>query len=306
MNTNFFGTIKFFCQKYGLKPRSWKGQNFLVDKKVLDEIIKTADLKKGDVVLEVGPGFGVLTQELAKRVKKVIAIEIDKNINKALEDILKNYKNIEIVEGNILKFQIRNSKSEILNKFKIQNLKQLNLPDNYKIVANIPYSITGHFLRKFLEENPKPEKMILMVQKEVAERIVARPGKMNLLSISVQFYGQPKIISYVFKKSFYPQPEVDSAIIKISKIGQGFGKDFSLEETKEFFRIVKIGFSSPRKQLHNNLIKGLKVEGKKLKKIFEELNFDYDIRAQELTMEDWIKLKKASLTFYKKSCMIYI
>jgi len=272
--------IKLFCQKCNLQPKSWQGQNFLIDQKVLDKIITVADLKKNDLILEVGSGFGVFPQELAKRVKKVIAVEIDKNIVRVLRDILKNYKNVEIIEGNILK---------------------IVPPKVDKIVANIPYSITGNFLRRFLEAKSKPKEMILLIQKEVAERIVAKPGEMSLLSVAVQFYSQPEIISYVSKKSFYPQPAVDSAIIKISQIGRRFNKDLSSEEIKDFFSLVRIGFSNRRKQLHNNLAVGLKIENKKIgqkisgqvKKILEDSNFNPKIRAQELCINDWLKLRKA-------------
>lgn len=267
--------IKTLCSRYALVPKSWQGQNFLIDQKVLDKIISVSGLKKEDIILEVGPGFGVLTKELAKRVKKVISVEIEEKLIKALKNILKDYKNVEIKEGDILK---------------IPNTQFLI--SNYKIVANIPYSITAHFLRKFLENEPKPQEMILLVQKEVAQRIIAKNKDASLLSVSVQFYGQPEIIDFVLSNSFYPEPEVDSAIIKIGKIGKGFSQNLSPEEIKGFFRIVKIGFSSRRKQLHNNLAAGLRIEGEKIKEILENLGFNQQVRAQELSIEDWVKLAK--------------
>jgi len=267
--------IKSLCSKYALVPKSWQGQNFLIDQKVLDRIISVSGLKKEDIILEVGPGFGILTKELAKRVKKVITVEIEEKLVKALKNILKDYKNVEIMQGDILK---------------ISNVQFL-IP-NYKIVANIPYSITAHFLRKFLEGDAKPQEMILLVQKEVAERIIAKNKDASLLSVSVQFYGQPEIIDFVSSSSFYPEPEVDSAIIKIGKIGKGFSQNLSPEEIKSFFRIVKIGFSSRRKQLHNNLSAGLRLESEKIKEIFGNLGFNQQIRAQELSIEDWVRLAK--------------
>lgn len=277
MNLNSPEAVKSICKKYKVSPQSWKGQNFLIDQKVLEKIVASSGLKKDDTVLEVGPGFGILTQELAKNVKKVIAVEIDKNIIAALKDILKNYNNIEIINEDILKFSINNYQSTI-------NYQQSAI--GFKIVANIPYSITGKFLRKILESEIKPTEMVLLVQKEVGERIIAKAGKMSLLALSVQFYSQPEIIAYVSRKSFFPEPEVDSAIIAISKIKN---QKSNIDE-KEFFRIAKIGFSSPRKQLHNNLSAGLKIADDQIKSIFNELNLNFQIRAQELSVEDWKNL----------------
>lgn len=266
MNLNSPEAIKSICKKYKVSPQSWKGQNFLIDQEVLEKIVTSAELKKDDTILEVGPGFGILTRELAQRVKKVIAVEIDKNLIEALKIILKDYKNVEIIEGDILK---------------IYNL-QFSI---FKVVANIPYSITGKFLRKILESEIKPSEMVLLVQKEVAERIVAKAGEMSLLALSVQFYSQPEIIAYVSRKSFFPEPEVDSAIIKLKIKNQ-----ISKINEKEFFRIAKIGFSSPRKQLHNNLSAGLKIADDQIKSIFNELNLNFQIRSQELSVEDWKNL----------------
>lgn len=288
--------IKFICRKYNLQPKIWKGQNFLIDKKVIDEMIAVADLKKDDVVLEVGPGLGVLTEELAKKVKKVIAIEIDRNIVRALKDILRDYKNIEIMEGDILRLNYEMNNLESGMSFLRCGLvaapakKTSPTPlSNYKIVANLPYSITAPFLRKFLEGGSGPKEMLLLIQKEVADRITAEPGEMSLLSVAVQFYCQPRIISYVSKKSFYPQPKVDGAIIKIERRRAAL-KRGAAEET--FFKLFKIGFSSRRKQLRKNLSAGLKMEDNKIRQIFEELNFDFNMRAQELNVEDWIKLNE--------------
>jgi len=277
MDLNSSEAIKSICKKYKVKPQSWKGQNFLVDQEVLEKIVAAADLKKDDTALEVGPGFGILTKELAQRVKKVIAVEIDRNIVEALKTILKDYKNVEIIEGDILRLQIANCKLQI----------------GFKIVANIPYSITGKFLRKILESEMKPSEMVLLVQKEVAERIIAKAGKMSLLALSVQFYSQTEIIVYVSRESFFPEPGVDSAIIKFKILSQTELNDknqISNINEKEFFRIAKIGFSSPRKQLHNNLSAGLKISDDQIKNIFKELNFNFQIRAQELSVEDWKNL----------------
>jgi len=269
--------MKNLFKKYHLKPNKRLGQNFLISRKVLRRIIQTAELSKKDAVLEIGPGFGILTQELAKKVKKVIAVEKDKKMVEILKKTLKDYKNVEIIHGDILKIQ--NS------KFKIQN---------YKVIANIPYYLTSPLIRLFLEAENPPQEMVLLIQKEVAQRICSQPPKMSLLAVSVQFYSQPKIISYVSKKSFWPQPKVDSAIIRIGQIKKP--KNINI---KKFFQIVKAGFSSPRKQLANNLSQKLNIGREKIKKALTECGLDIKVRAQNLSVEDWIKLS-SNLSFDKR------
>ncbi len=296
-------TIQRLCSQNHIYPSKERGQNFLVDRDVLNKIIESADLKKDDVILEIGPGFGVLTLELAKRVKKVVAVEVDKRLAGALREILKGCENVEIIESDILKLQITN--------YKLQNY-------GYKIVANLPYQITSAVFRKFLENEPRPSEMVVMVQKEVAERICAKPGEMSLLSVSVQFFSKPEIVQVVPRRAFWPEPEVDSAILKISQIQcitdanmgsvaaafrlrnrsikQSGNKDRKLTSgamdslLEFFFRIVKIGFSARRKQLHNNLSAGLHLPDKEVREILIKLGFDPRVRAQGLSMEDWVNL----------------
>src|SRR3989338_8347416 len=173
-------TVKEILTEYKTVPSKGMGQNFLVNKGALEKIIKSADLKKEDVVLEVGPGIGTLTQELAKSVSKVIAIEKDKKMIEILKETLKEFKNVEIIQGDILKL---NPIPYTLNP--------------YKVVANIPYYLTSPLIRKFLEAPQPPSEMVLMIQKEVAQRICAKPPEMSLLAVSVQFYADTKIISQV-------------------------------------------------------------------------------------------------------------
>jgi len=233
------------------------GQNFLIDENVLEKIIESADLDSNDTVLEIGPGLGILTLELAKRVEKVVAVEKDKTLCQVLESILRDNKvyNVEIINEDVLK----------ISDFQFSN---------YKLVANLPYYITSPVIRKFLEAEQKPELMVLMVQKEVGQRIMAKPLHMNLLAISVQFYAEPKIISYVSKNSFYPVPKVDSAIIKI------IPKQIPEIDTEKFFEIVKKGFSAKRKMLKNNL-SGID---------FDQIGLNPKIRAENLSIADWIKI----------------
>jgi 16S rRNA (adenine1518-N6/adenine1519-N6)-dimethyltransferase len=269
--------IKKLSYEYNFRPFSKKGQNFLINPLFYDKIVKTADLSKSDVVLEIGAGFGTLTKELAKKVKKVIAVEIDKKLVEILKKELKDFKNVKLIEGDILKLKF----------------SDLKLKKNYKIVANLPFSITGKFLKKFLAgENRllKPKLMVLMLQKEVAQRIVAKPGDLSLLSIMVQFYSQPKLISYVSKNNFWPKPKVDSAILKIEKIKQ---KVLNKKDEILFFKILKAGFSKPRKYLLNNLFKAGIIKNKKEgEKIFKKVNLALNSRAEELKIEDWLNLFK--------------
>lgn len=277
--------VKFICQAYGIWPQRSKGQNFLISRKVLDKIVKAADLSKNDTVLEVGPGLGILTEALIKRVKRVISVELDKKLFAFLQVKFKEVKNLELINEDILKFQVSSSKFQ-----------------DYKVVANLPYNITSNFLRKFLSNEPKPSSMVLLIQKEVAERICAQLGKMSLLSVSVQLYGQPAIIQIVGRQNFWPQPEVDSAILKISAIKsqQEITQWLGQISEKEFWQIVKVGFSAKRKQLANNLAAGLKIASQEAKKILKKVNLDPQIRAQNLTPTDWLKLAKSLKNYPNK------
>ncbi len=269
--SNLLPKTREICQIFDIKPSRSKGQNFLINEKIYDDIIESADLKKEDVVLEIGPGLGFLTAKLAKKVKKVIAVELDDKLFQVLQTGIESQgvDNVEVINQDILRFN--------LEKFK---------GINYKVVANLPYNITSIFLRQILSSPYKPELMVLMLQKEVAERIIARPPKMSLLAVSVQFYAQPKIIRKVVAENFWPQPEVDSAIIKID-----INKEKSLiNNEKLFFQMLKIGFSSKRKMLKNNLAAGLKIEQKIVENILLKIGFSPKIRAEGLSVSDWQKL----------------
>ncbi|MDD5032312.1 MAG: 16S rRNA (adenine(1518)-N(6)/adenine(1519)-N(6))-dimethyltransferase RsmA [Patescibacteria group bacterium] len=272
---------KQLCQLYDIRPARSRGQNFLIKEEVYEKIIEAADLKADDTVLEVGPGLGFLTASLAKIVKKVVAVELDDKLAKVLKTglVAQGIKNVEIVNEDILR--IFNFQFSIFNE--IQNPKFKS--GGYKIVANLPYNITSIFLRKFLSDENKPEMMVLMLQKEVAERIAARPPKMSLLAISVQFYSEPEIIEIVPANCFWPKPEVDSAIIKL-KIKN---KKSKMNEA-DFFRMVKIGFSAKRKMLKNNLAAGYHLAAEETEEKVKRAGFNPKIRAQELSLEDWIKL----------------
>jgi len=266
---------KEICHLYNINPSRSKGQNFLVNEKVYGEIIAAANLTKDDVVLEVGPGLGILTSKLAEKAGRVIAVELDDKLAAYLKDGLVNSEvdNIKVFNENILDIDLKNT------KYEIQNTK-------YKIVANLPYNITSVFIRKFLTAEYKPSEMVLMLQNEVAERICAKPGDMSLLALGVQFFAEPEIIAKVPKEDFWPMPQVDSAIIKI-RVKREKIKDVG---EKEFFRIAKFGFSAKRKMLKNNLAGGLHIAPAEAEKMLVAAGFNPKIRAEDLSVEDWKKI----------------
>ncbi len=248
------------------------GQNFLNSKPALEKIVTAAGLTKDDIVLEVGPGKGALTELLLKKAGKVIAVEKDDRLIPYLEEKFAreiSSGNFTLVHGDILEFDPL-----------LYDLK----PNSYKLVANIPYYITGIFIRRFLSEVAQPKTMVLMLQKEVAERIVARDGKESILSISVKTYGTPKIIGIVKAGSFTPAPTVDSAILAIENISKDFFKDSS-EET--FFELLKTGFSSKRKQMLGNLKKMDHIPAHTWQELFLKASIKLDTRAEDLNMETW-------------------
>jgi len=246
------------------------GQNFLKNKSIVRKIIDSANLNAEDVVLEVGPGKGILTEELAEKCKKIVAVEIDKELVKYLKDKFKGNNKIEIINIDILKADI----SKIVSR--------------YKIIANIPYYITSPIIRFFLENEFPPEEMILMVQKEVAERIVAKPGKHSILSLSVQYYADPKLLFYVSRNDFDPMPDVDSAVISIlvDRKQQSANK----KNRDNFFRVIRAGFCAKRKTLANNLANSFHLDKKEVEEKLKISGISGVSRAQELDMKDWEKL----------------
>lgn len=240
------------------------GQNFLINPKVAERIAFEADIAKKDTVLEIGPGTGNLTKFLLLRAKKIIAVEKDDNLVKEL---------IEKFEK-----EIENGKLILLKK----DILEVDMEGSYKIIANIPYNITGAILKKFLAGGNKPESMTLMVQREVAERILAKDRKESLLSISVKAYGEPKILFKVGRGNFYPSPNVDSAVIAVKNISRRIFTENRIKEG-DFWEIVRAGFAHKRKKLSSNLKNLLKKE---------TLASLENKRAEELSLLDWINLAK--------------
>ncbi len=277
--------IREICQIFAIKPSRTKGQNFLVNEHIYDDIVKAAEIKKEDTVLEIGPGLGFLTFKLAAKAKRVIAVELD--------DVLANYLQIGVSAQKTSNVEVYN---EDILRFNLE--KHLPAKTNYKIVANLPYNITSIFLRLFLSASHKPESLVLMLQKEVAERIVATPPDMSLLALSVQYYAEPKIIREVKAGNFWPEPKVDSAVIKlIVKNRPEMSQNSQAAEDKMFFRLAKIGFSAKRKMLKNNLAGGLKIDQKIIADILKKNNFNPLLRAEDLGLDDWLKLFAALREF---------
>jgi len=256
--------IKNICREYGITPSRQRGQNFLINEAIVKEVIQTAELNKDDVVLEIGPGFGILTEKIAVRAKKVLAIEIDKTLVNILKKKFFDFKNAEIIQDDIRCFDS--------DKYGLKK---------YKLIANLPFNLTGFVLRKFLTAKNKPESISLVLQKEIGKKIIAQSGEMTKLSLMVQLYGQVEIIREIKSGNFWPRPKVDSVIVKIRPF-----KRINFDQEK-LFQFIRAGFSSPRKYLLNNLIKSGIIEKDKAIKKFQNLGLNLKIRAEELSVEDW-------------------
>ncbi len=289
------------------KAKKSLGQNFLKSVLAINKIIEAGEIKKDDIILEIGPGKGVLTEKLLEKTSKVIAVEKDKDLIEILSEkfkeeikngklILLNKDILEILVNEELNLFKKETESNFLRGTRISSLNAR--PDHhkkffpllsYKIIANIPYNITGAILEKFLTEEHKPERMVLMVQKEVAERIVAKDKKESLLSISVKLYGNPTIIMKVPKRYFSPSPKVDSAVILISDISNQKLEENKIDE-KNFWEILHRGFAHKRKILLSNLKKNnSKID---FLSIFEKNKIKDKARAEELSLANWISIIK--------------
>jgi 16S rRNA (adenine1518-N6/adenine1519-N6)-dimethyltransferase len=282
------------------KAKKSMGQNFLKSQEALRKMCESGEVCDKDTILEIGPGKGALTEKLLEKAKLVIAVEKDRELIAILKEKFANEiknKKLILVEDDILNFDIR----EIVLKFSSgPRIREDEEPDceknlkpspsfKYKIIANIPYNITGAIFKKFLSGELQPERMIILIQKEVEERIVASDGKESILSLSVKVYGTPKYIMKVHKRFFSPEPKVDSAIIAITNISKNNFKTGVEEEN--FFDIIKAGFAHKRKVLRKNL----ETEQKTLKNIdniFKKLNIDPKTRAEDVKLETWLEISR--------------
>ncbi|HUV90292.1 MAG TPA: 16S rRNA (adenine(1518)-N(6)/adenine(1519)-N(6))-dimethyltransferase RsmA [Anaerolineae bacterium] len=259
-------------EQWDLRPSKGLGQNFLVDPAALEKIVAAAELTPDDVVLEVGAGLGTLTRRLAQEAGRVVAVELDQRLIPVLESVLAGLDNVTLVQGDILELDPTSNFQLPTSNFQ------------YKVVANLPYYITSAVLRHLLEAALKPQRMVLTVQREVAERIVAKPGQMSLLAVSVQFYGQPRLLFRIKPGSFYPSPEVESAVVRVDLHST---PPVPVEETVAFFRVVRAGFAQRRKQLRNTLAAGLRQPPEEVADRLRKAGVDPRQRAEALSLEEW-------------------
>lgn len=270
--------LKELIDTHGFKFSKSLGQNFLIDGNIVRNIVKEAGISKEDYVLEVGPGIGTLTEELALRAKKVVAVEIDKSLLPILDITLGEKENIEIVHGDILKLDIKSLIEEKLGGGPV------------KVVANLPYYVTTPIIARFLEEDLHVDSLTIMVQKEVAQRMVSKEGSKvyGSLSVFVNFYSHPEIVLKVPKSVFMPSPKIDSSVIKLN-----MKKDLPQVERKKFFLVVKASFSKRRKTVLNALSSyGFSLTKDEIRDSLERADIDPRSRAEDLSLEEFVKISK--------------
>lgn len=250
-------------QLAGIKANKGLGQHFLIDAESVDAIIEAAEITSSDTILEVGPGLGVMTDQLAKTGAQIVAVETDRNLVELLNRRLPG--NVRVEEADIMKFNLA------------------TMPTDYKVVANVPYYITSPIIRLLMESKNPPIHSVLLIQKEVAERIAAKPGNMSILALSVQYYADVELVVDVPRDRFYPEPNVDSTVIKLTrKAHPAFEAD-----TAKLFRLIKAGFGEKRKQLRNSLSGGLQMTTEQSAQLIEQAGLTETARAQELSLEQW-------------------
>ena len=270
--------IKEILERHGFRFSKSLGQNFLIDGNIVRKIVSEGNITAEDYVIEIGPGMGTLTEELALRAKKVVAIEIDNTLLPILDETLGKYNNVEIVHGDVLKIDIGKLIEEKLDGGPV------------KVVANLPYYVTTPIIAKLIEDNLNLESIIVMVQKEVAERMEASPGgkEYGSLSVFVNFYSKPEIVVKVPKTVFMPQPKIDSAVIKLT-----IKKELPDVDKVQFFKVVKAAFSKRRKTIINSLSTyGFNIEKETIREALENVNISAETRAENLSVEDFIKISK--------------
>lgn len=272
-------------RRYQLNPKRSLAQNFLTDQTHLAHIVAAAELVATDTVLEIGPGLGSLTQHLAAQAGRVVAVELDNRLIELLREQFANQPHVQIIHGDILELDpgslVQNVAEATLATLPTSDSL---LPTSYKVVANLPYYITSAVLRHLLEAASKPTRIVVLVQKEVAERICAQPGDLSLLAVSVQYYARPTLVHRVPASAFYPPPKVDSAVLRLDVLPTPAVADIAPED---FFRVVRAGFSQKRKQLANTLSAGLHIPKPALVATLEKLGIDPKRRAETLTLAEW-------------------
>ncbi len=271
------GALRALLRRHGLERTNKRlGQHLLISRKALDAVVNAADLTPTDNALEVGAGPGALTVELARRAGRVVAIEMDRDILPVLAETTGPYPNVEIIPRDLLTV----------------DLGAVFGGAPYKFVANLPYYITALIMRRILEAHPRPTLMVVMTQREVAERMVAPAGELSLLGLSVQFYGQPRIVSFVPAGAFYPPPKVESAIVRIDIF-----PTLPLDDTGRglLFSLAHAAFGGKRKQIHNSLAQNLRLSPEQVARWLAVSDIESDRRAQSLSLDDWLRLTHAAL-----------
>jgi 16S rRNA (adenine1518-N6/adenine1519-N6)-dimethyltransferase len=256
----------------GTTPRKSLGQNFLVSKRIQRRILDAADIGLDDVVIEVGPGLGALTGEMVNRARRVIAIELDTGLAEELKRRFADVENLTVACGDART---------------IDYGALLQGEVGYKVVANLPYYAANPIIRRFLESSPKPQLMVVTVQREVARNMAAQPGKMGLLSVGIQLYARPRIVCYVPPRAFHPSPKVSSAVVRLDVLES---LAVVVDDEGAFFHLARAGFSAPRKQLRNALAHGLGVPPAEAEELLCGAGIDHRRRAETLSLEEWGEL----------------
>jgi 16S rRNA (adenine1518-N6/adenine1519-N6)-dimethyltransferase len=265
--------IPFLLKKYGLRPHRGLGQNFLQDPTALEKIVAAAEIGPADTVLEIGPGLGSLTRYLAAAAKSVVAVELDQHLFPPLKSVLSPYDNVRLIHGDILEL----NPSDLIHE------------PGYVVAANVPYYITSAIIRHLLESSSKPRRIVLTVQKEVAQRICETPGDLSLLALSVQVYGKPRVVAHIPAGAFHPAPNVDSSVLSIEIYPAPLIPTDLLEA---FFRLTKAGFSQKRKTLRNSLSSGLAISPIQAADLLTQAGIDPQRRAETLSIDEWSTLAK--------------
>jgi 16S rRNA (adenine1518-N6/adenine1519-N6)-dimethyltransferase len=271
-------SVRADLDAHGLRPQKKWGQNFLTDPRILENIADAAQVGSDDAVLEIGPGLGHLTRVLARRANRVVAVEIDRELAAKLTADFAEMPGVKIVHGDILQLE------------PVELLKAGDDPAHavpFKIVANLPYYITSAILRHILQTIHKPRIVVVMVQREVAQRIIAQPPQMSLLGVSVQFFARAQIVRTIAAGAFYPRPKVDSAVVRLDVYEHPPLAD---QDTEHFFKIVRAGFGERRKQLRNSLARGLTLDPDAVAAALGRAHVDPTRRAETLMLKEWISL----------------
>ena len=277
---NIYEDTKFIMKKYGITANKKLGQNFLIDDNAIDAIVDSSKISKEDLVIEIGPGLGTLTKPLLESAGKVICIELDTRMIEILEDRFKLYDNFELINNDVLKVDL----NKLISENKHETIKHA------KVVANLPYYITTPIIMKLLEERLDIESITVMIQKEVADRLVAKPGEVNTgaITYAINYYTKPSRIYEVDKTSFIPAPEVNSTIIKLDVLKTPSVK---VENEELMFKIIKSAFMQKRKTLLNSLTNSNLFGNKdEIEKILQEFNIDLKIRGEKLTLAEYAQI----------------